>query len=375
MRRDIEAIVSQQRGIIFATPAIVHREQYSGRDIIAKNSAFASGYTDGRGYVPVEWWIMSITEAENAKKKDGEGLTMLQVGKQQVSLQAANEEMHFFNPARWPLTKILDIGGEPRETSFGSREVPPIPPHVHSGNVIDGKMTGPGKLEAYFFPPTEKIRDTVITRLGVKKGVTKDDVKQRLTRFGKDDSMYELLQEYVVRPYDCWTIPAGTLHAPGPWVTVEIQLPQDDFNLAGWRLAERTSDRELYETMVLRGLKDEEEFAAQAINWETTSDNDFEKNNRRTIEVLAQGAWGRRYRIFFGTFYGEGWEIKAGHEITFEKRRAVGGVLWEGSGLINGNHLGTAQREFLSVAHNIHIAAERDLTIFTVEEMRDERHN
>ena len=40
----------------------------------------------------------------------------------------------------WPLTKILDIGGEKVKTSFGSFEIPPIPCHVHAGDVINGKL-------------------------------------------------------------------------------------------------------------------------------------------------------------------------------------------------------------------------------------------
>lgn len=72
----------------------------------------------------------------------------------------------------WPLTKILDIGGAPvkprlslpacfhpveittgeHESSAGEyeSEVPPIPAHVHSGDIVDGKATGHGKKEVGF---------------------------------------------------------------------------------------------------------------------------------------------------------------------------------------------------------------------------------
>ena len=46
---------------------------YSGRGIIAPNTEFRPGLVDSRGYLPVEWWIMSKTEAKNAEPKENEG--------------------------------------------------------------------------------------------------------------------------------------------------------------------------------------------------------------------------------------------------------------------------------------------------------------
>lgn len=42
--------------------------------------------------------------------------------------------------ADWPLTKILDIGGAPVGPSFApdKPERPPIPAHVHAGDVVCG---------------------------------------------------------------------------------------------------------------------------------------------------------------------------------------------------------------------------------------------
>lgn len=50
-----------QGGVLFAKQCIVHRVTYSGRDIIAPNSAFTDDKVDERGYVPVERWILSKT--------------------------------------------------------------------------------------------------------------------------------------------------------------------------------------------------------------------------------------------------------------------------------------------------------------------------
>ena len=60
-------------------------------------------------------------------------------------------------------------------------EVPPIPCHVHAGEVVGGKCVGHGKTEAYFFPPVDVppynlTLGTVTTRLGLRPDVDKQDV-------------------------------------------------------------------------------------------------------------------------------------------------------------------------------------------------------
>jgi hypothetical protein len=60
--------------VIFASPAQVSRGMYSGRGIIApKNTSFHPDMVDDRGYLPVEWWIMSKTEAKNSIPIKNEG--------------------------------------------------------------------------------------------------------------------------------------------------------------------------------------------------------------------------------------------------------------------------------------------------------------
>ena len=60
-------------------------------------------------------------------------------------------------------------------------EVPPIPCHVHAGNVVGGHCVGHGKTEAYFFPPVDVppynlSLGSVKTRLGLRSGVEKEEV-------------------------------------------------------------------------------------------------------------------------------------------------------------------------------------------------------
>lgn len=367
-RDKILATIKKQKGILFAEPAIVHRCQYSGRSVIAKNSKFAEGFVDERGYVPVEWWIMSLTAAENEKTKENEGLSFVFVDNQKIlfkqAVEIATKDMMGAYTHYWPLTKILDIGGDPVKTSFSEiKEVPPIPCHVHSGNIINGKAVGPGKLEAYFFPrvhvpPYNTNFGKTITRLGLKPIVTKEEFTEKLKEFGKSDAIYDLCNIFEIRAYDGWTILPGTIHAPGPWTTFEIQRPQDDFNLAGWQLGQRFSENELREkkqSLQLRGLKDEEAFVEEVVNWEVSTDPDFKKKYYRPSKIIEEGDWGKRIQIFFDNFYGEAFEIQPNH---IWKRaadeRPFAGIVWSGNGKLNDNTINVTnnkEKEFFVVPH------------------------
>jgi hypothetical protein len=389
-KNDILQTLREQYGVLFAKPAIVHRMQYRGRDIIAKNSRFEQGYTDDRGYVPVEWWIMSLTPAENEKKKQDEGLSKIFVqGKSLLFSQAvalAEKELVGDYKASWPLTKILDIGGDPIKTSLGTTEVPPIPCHVHSGETNSGRAVGKGKLEAYFFPPVDvppykKNFGKTITRIALRADVTKKQVRTHLERFGEDDSMYGLLNVYEMCAYDGWTVHPKTVHAPGPWTTFEIQRAQDDFNLASWRLGERIKPEKKHDyiqRLQLRGLENHDAFVEYAIDWKFNVDKDFEKKWRRPSVMLESGAWGRRLQIFFDQFYGEGIEVTPGQEyIRKEEKQPYAGIVWSGKGSLNKNALDCekeACKEFLVTPHTsarFKNTGSTPLLIYTVFPLRE----
>ena len=75
---------------------------------------------------------------------------------------------------------MLFLEGVPEATPIP--EAPPIPCHVHAGEVCGGRCVGHGKTEAYFFPPLDvppynlQLEGKVSTRLGLKSGTTKQQV-------------------------------------------------------------------------------------------------------------------------------------------------------------------------------------------------------
>lgn len=359
----------KQKGMLFAKPAIVFRQMYAGRDIVAKNSKFESGYTDDRGYLPVEWWIMSKTHAKNPKELPHEGITSLLIGNQEVlfstALTLAGELLLGDYIDMWPLTKLLDIGGTPVVPKYSdvseetlTAEIPPIPCHVHAGKVIDEHCVPPGKCEAYFFPPTNvppydiDLSGTK-TRLGLKPEVSKEQLMQCLKGFGKNNDLYRLLNKYDVSAWESWFIKEKAIHAPGPWPTFEIQRPQDDFNLLAWKLGETITANHLTQVKLdnqMRSLPDEQALMDEAIDWDLNSNWDksmwFNK-----CDTLSQGDWGYSKQLFYHIFYGEGYVIEPGKVFTrAPDKRPFAGIVWSGSGLLNGIEIkcnNNERREFL----------------------------
>jgi len=360
LRDRVEAALRARRGLLFARPAIVGRNSYTGRGILARNTTFDDADVDARGYAPVEWWILSMVEADNPVRLAGEGVTAINLddGGAAVPLteiRAAAESAVFGGAAsRWPLVKLLDIGGRPVTPDFSGRpEVPPIPPHLHAGEVVNGHVVPPGKVEAYFFPPTDvppyNLAITgVVTRIGFRMGTTRDMFLDALRDFGASDAMYALLNEFPVAAWSGWTVFSGAVHAPGPWPTLEVQTPQDDYNFAGWVLGARFPEAERpakFAALALRGLASAEAFLDELVDWKLSATPDPLGKFYRPAEPIDAGTWGRRLRIFFDIFDGEAIELLPGANLALSARSDPSAmIVWSGAATVNGNVVSAADR-------------------------------
>jgi hypothetical protein len=360
----LSATLEQNSGVLFADSAIVWRSTYRGSGLFGAAAEARPELAGRPGYRPVEWWIMSATHAENQSSVDGEGSTSLElVGGHRASVREVLDSSSLFGDAArsWPLIKILDIGGEPVQTDIGTRERPPIPPHVHSGYVRGGQLVGPGKHEAYFFLPSTLPSKTAtgedppaLTRIGLRADVTKEQLIGAVSQFGESDAAYWLLNEYEAHPYEGWTVPSGVVHAPGPITTVEMQTPQDDFNLLGWQLGSRLDEKDRareWEESVLRGFSSARELVEEAVDFSTDATGDQQHAMWRpaSADVVASGV--QHHRAFVSPFQGEFYEFSAGAAYTvgpFDGPRSF--ALWTGQGHVNGHPVSESdwtRREFL----------------------------
>ena len=339
-------LAAERAGLVPLRPNIVYRNTYCGRGVLGENTSADAAGRDARGYLPVERWVVSVSPAENVEPVPGEGLSRVADPDDDARLLAdyvfPGDDAPALSGLRWPLLKILDIGGVPVTPDYGDApELPPIPVHIHSGTVRDGALEGPGKLESYFFPPVEGVDYAgVTTKLGVRPGVTRNEFLAALAEFGRSDTAYGLLNEYPIEDYDIWLIPARTIHAPGPRLTLEIQTPQDDFNLCAWHFGQRVEGADLDEArgdLLLRGFADERALLDEAVDWERSTRPDFETRFKRAPEELDSGDWGRRLRVFFGPFNAEFVELAPGGELALAAAdHPLGLLLWTGEASVDG---------------------------------------
>ena len=48
----------------------------------------------------------------------------------------------------------------------------------------------------------------------------------------------------------------------------------------------------------------------ETLNWDMNVDSDFQRRWWHRCEVIGEGVWGRRVRLFYHIFYGEGYVIR-----------------------------------------------------------------
>jgi hypothetical protein len=76
-------------------------------------------------------------------------------------------------------------------------------------------------------------------------------------------------------------------------LTFEIQKPQDDFNLASWRLGQVIQDEKQLENareaFLMRGLSKEKEWVEQLVKWDLTCTPTFKEQFYRPSKVIEEG--------------------------------------------------------------------------------------
>lgn len=367
--------LERQSGLLRAEPAVVGRSTYRGSGLLEGRAA-----RDPRpGYRPVEWWVCSCVGADNAVSLPGEGETRIRLddgSRPRLAELLRATDVFGDAAARWPLIKLLDIGGPPVPGRGGAPERPPIPPHVHAGLAEGGRLRGPGKRESYFFLPraVPEGEPPAVTRIGLRAGVTAAQLLDAVRGFGRSDAAYALLEEFPIRPRESWLVPDRVLHAPGPWPTLEMQTPQDDFHLLGWQLGERLEGEALARERrdsLLRGLDSPEALVEQAVDLGARGGGEAAARRRSVGRTEERSPGARRTGAFVAPFRGELFELAAGARHRLPAAAEPASLLvWTGRGRANGLPLDAADwgaRELLlAPGHALELEAASDAPLALV---------
>lgn len=137
----------------------------------------------------------------------------------------------------------------------------------------------------------------------------------------------------------------GVAHAPGPWPTLEVQLPQDDFNMLatrpGVRLASDAEREKAMQEFMLKGLADAADVVNQAVDMEASCCRDFSARYRRDPVKIQEFV----DRIFFDEFDGISVSLPKGASTELVDPRPAVLLVWQGSGWLNGHAFSTKPEE------------------------------
>ncbi len=118
----------------------------------------------------------------------------------------------------WPMySKFFDYGD-------------PLFHHLHLDFESAARVGQLGKPEAYYFPPqlNNHLGTFPVTYFGFDPDVTKDQIRERLLNYEKEDiKITELSRAYRIQLGTGWYTPPGVIHAPGSVLTYEPQWNSD----------------------------------------------------------------------------------------------------------------------------------------------------
>ncbi len=357
LRSEVESIVANADGLLQLEPAWVARNFLPpGRRLGLPDDQYDLG---DRGGI-CERWLASTTEADNKVKVSEEGLSFIAMenGKK-LSLKAAVEsapeaimgaEYASSHDGLGRLAKIFD---------YAER----LPFHLHQMET-HAKLVGcNSKEEAYYFPEGLPMGPSPETFFGVHPYINQERKYELLLphlRKWEDDAILQHARAYKQIPGDGWHVPAGTLHAPGSALTIELQEDSDVFAMLQARVGDTEIDKSLlYKDVTSEDQQQEGEASVlKMVNWEVSGDPYFYEN-RHTPPVLIESSkqdGGEEYWIFYNTtrFSGKKLIVHPGQTYMSSDRGGYNILVWEGQGTFGNLKVEgkNPQKDEIVVCHN-----------------------
>jgi len=330
--------LDQGKGIVRLTPTWVPRVFcVPGRRIkLHPDDYFALG--GHRGGID-ERWFASTTPADNGPDTSvNEGLSHIVVEGETVLLRDAVEELKgailgdklWDACQRWPMySKFFDNQGA-------------LPLHIHHNDEFAANVDAVGKPEAYYFPPQANNHggDFPYTFFGLQPGVTKEEVRDVLSKFTDGDNhITDLSAAYRLWPGTGWNLPPGVLHAPGSLCTYEPQKASDVFAM----YQSVTGDKVIPEELLWKDTPEDQrgnfDYLVDVIDWEQNTDPHFREKHfsppipvRPLEEMQAEGFEERWITYMSKDFSAKELTVLPGASVTIKDGGPYGLILMQGHG-------------------------------------------
>jgi hypothetical protein len=291
-----------------------------------------------------ERWLASTTRADNPGAPEDEGLSYIVVGERadskKVLLRDAISEVGEEIIGKHAMRKY---GGWTVLTKFFDNSIR-IPFHLHQMEKHAHAVGQEPKPEAYYFPPQLNVNGGKFpySFLGLCPGTTREDIKECLKRWdaGNNGILY-YSKAYKLKPGTGWLIQAGILHAPGTFVTYEVQKASDVFAMYQSMLEGRPVPRELLVKNVPEDRRDDLDYIVDMIDWEANLDPYFKKNHyiepkfaENPEETRGEGYIEKWIVYASEEFSAKELTVLPGSEVTIKDRAAYGLIVIQGHGKI-----------------------------------------
>jgi len=285
-----------------------------------------------------ERWLASTTRADNKVKVADEGLSFIKFHsgeriRLKDAIEAAPELMMGKKYARRykglrRLAKIFDYADR-------------LPYHIHQMEKHARLVGCNSKEEAYYFPEDVPMGDSPDTYFGVHPYIARQKKYDLLLPHliaWQDDSILQYSQAYKQMPGDGFHVPAGTLHAPGSALTIELQEDSDVFAM----LQAKTMKGSISKDLLFKDVRQQdrkkwgEKYILKLIDWKINGDPYFYENRHTPPLEIKDNTQdgGKEFWIFYNTkkFSGKKLVVFPGAYYISRDKGIYNVLVWRGRG-------------------------------------------
>ena len=337
-----ELALEQGQGIVRLAPNWVPRSFcIPGRRIkLHPDDYYALG--GERGGID-ERWFASTTPADNGPLTGvSEGLSMIVVGDEQVSLRDAVAELKgaLIGDRLWD-----EYGLWPMYSKFFDNQSA-LPHHIHHREEHAQAVGQLGKPEAYYFPPQVNNHggDFPYTFFGFQPHISKDQARECLANFTQgDNKITNISQAFKLEPGTGWDVPPGVLHAPGSLCTYEPQKASDVFAMYQSVIDNR---QVVPKELLWKDTPDDKvgdvDYLMSVIDWKLNVDPHFAEKHfmrpqpvRDLAAMEAEGCVENWICYRSDAFSAKELTVQPGRTVTITDAAAYGFIMMQGHGTMN----------------------------------------
>ena len=337
-----ELALEQGQGIVRLAPNWVPRSFcIPGRRIkLHPDDYYALG--GERGGID-ERWFASTTPADNGPLTGvNEGLSMIVVGDEQVSLRDAVAELKgaLIGDRLWD-----EYGLWPMYSKFFDNQSA-LPHHIHHREEHAQAVGQLGKPEAYYFPPQVNNHggDFPYTFFGFQPHISKDQARECLANYTQgDNKITNISQAFKLEPGTGWDVPPGVLHAPGSLCTYEPQKASDVFAMYQSVIDNR---QVVPKELLWKDTPDDKvgdvDYLMSVIDWKLNVDPHFAEKHfmrpqpvRDLAAMEAEGCVENWICYRSDAFSAKELTVQPGRTVTITDAAAYGFIMMQGHGTMN----------------------------------------